>query len=163
MSQKPIPDFAETELWVVRSTLKERYGRDVELQFADTEVQTGDAGMEWCPALFWSAKGANFAVIKTAAKRYRPVFYYHPEAQLGTGTDAYDEIGDAVIGVLQVEADHVRRHKDKGRRALIGQTGFITNLLGRLRVYIKMKIKSLSHREHREHMYIEFSFCDLCG
>ena len=41
MSQKPIPEFAETELWVVRSTLKERYGRDIELQFADTEVQTG--------------------------------------------------------------------------------------------------------------------------
>ena len=67
--------------------------------------------MEWCPALFWSAKGANFAVIKTGAKRYRPIFYYHPETQLGTGTDAYDEIGDAVIGVLQVEADHVRKTK----------------------------------------------------
>ena len=68
MSQKPIPEFAETELWVVRSTLKERYGRDIELQFADTEVQTGAAGMEWCPALFWSAKGANFAIIKIGAK-----------------------------------------------------------------------------------------------
>ena len=113
MSQKPIPEFAETELWVVRSTLKERYGRDIELQFADTEVRTGAAGMEWCPALFWSAKGANFAVIKTGAKRYRPIFYYHPETQLGTGTDAYDEIGDAVIGVLQVEADHIRKTKIK--------------------------------------------------
>ena len=113
MSQKPIPEFAETELWVVRSTLKERYGRDIELQFADTEVQTGAAGMEWCPALFWSAKGANFAIIKTGTKRYRPIFYYHPETQLGTGTDAYDEIGDAVIDVLQVEADHVRKTKIK--------------------------------------------------
>jgi hypothetical protein len=113
MPQKPIPEFAETELWVVRSTLKERYGRDIELQLADTEVQTGATGMEWCPALFWSAKGANFAVIKTGAKRYRPIFYYHPETQLGTGTDAYDEIGDAVIGVLQVEADHIRKTKIK--------------------------------------------------
>lgn len=98
---------------MVRSTLRERYGRDIELQFADTEVQTGAAGMEWCPALFWSAKGANFAIIKTGAKRYRPIFYYHPETQLGTGTDGYDEIGDTVIGVLQVEADEAPAPDDK--------------------------------------------------
>ncbi|MBI3570137.1 MAG: hypothetical protein HY082_03405 [Gammaproteobacteria bacterium] len=60
MSQTPIPEFAQTELWVVHSTLTERYGHDIEVQ-----------------------------------------------------TDAYDEIGDAVIGVLQVEAGHVRKTKIK--------------------------------------------------
>ena len=112
MSHNKIPDFTETELWTVRSTLKERYGRDIELQMADTEVMLGGAdGMDWCPALFWSAKGANFAIVKLGAKRFRAYFYYHPEHQLGTGIDSYDEIGDCVISVLQVESDHLRKQK----------------------------------------------------
>ncbi len=112
MSHSKIPDFTETEFWTVRSTLKERYGKEVETQLADTEVMLGDAGdMAWCPAIFWSAKGANFAIVKTGAKRFRAYFYYHPEHQLGTGIDSYDEIGDCVISVLQVEADHLRKQK----------------------------------------------------
>jgi hypothetical protein len=114
MSDKPIPEFTETEAWVVRSTLKERYGHDVERQFAETETSLPEGGgMAWCPTLFWPARGANFAVIKTGAKRYRPIFYYHPEIQLGTGVEAYAEIGDATIAVLQVEADHMRKQKIK--------------------------------------------------
>lgn len=114
MNQSKIPDFSETELWTVRSTLKERYGKEVETQLADTEVMLGNASdMAWCPTLFWTAKGANFAIVKTGAKRYRAYFYYHPEHQLGTGIDSYDEIGDCVISVLQVEADHLRKQKIK--------------------------------------------------
>ncbi len=114
MSQSKIPDFTETELWAVRNTLKERYGKEVEPQLADTEVMLGGTdGMAWCPALFWSAKGANFTIVKLGPKRFRAYFYYHPEYQLGTGIDNYDEIGDCVIGVLQVEADHLRKQKIK--------------------------------------------------
>ncbi|GAB4508504.1 MAG: hypothetical protein Tsb0026_07230 [Sulfuricaulis sp.] len=112
MSHNKIPDFTETKLWAVRSTLKERYGKAVEPQLADTEVMLGGAGgMAWCPALFWSAKGANFAVVKLGIKRFRAYFYYHPEHQLGAGIDSYDEIGDCMISVLQVEADHMRKQK----------------------------------------------------
>lgn len=112
MSHSKIPDFTETELWTVRSTLKERYGRDIELQMADSEVTLGGAdGMAWCPSLFWSAKGANFAVVKLGPKRFRAYFYYHPEHQLGTGIDSYDELGECMISVLQVESDHMRKQK----------------------------------------------------
>ena len=85
-----IPDFTDSELWAVRSTLKERYGKDIEPQLADTEVMLGGeaGGMAWCPTLFWTAKGANF-----------------------TGIDSHDNIGDCVVSVLQVEADHVRKQK----------------------------------------------------
>jgi hypothetical protein len=121
MSHKKIPDFTETELWVVRSTLKERYGQEIEIQFAETETAaTEGGGMDWYPTLFWDAKGAKFAIIKLGAKRYRPVFYYHPDTQLGTGIDSYDEIGDAVISVLQVEADHIRKQKIKLDEAAAG-------------------------------------------
>lgn len=51
MNTKGIPDFTDSELWVVRSTLKERYGKEIELQMADTEVALGGnhEGMSWCP------------------------------------------------------------------------------------------------------------------
>jgi hypothetical protein len=112
MSQGKIPDYTETELWTVRSTLKERYGKEVEIQMADTEIMLGGAGdMAWCPTLFWTAKGANFTIVKTGAKLFRAYFYYHPEHQLSTGIDSYDEIGDCVISVLQVESDHLRKQK----------------------------------------------------
>jgi hypothetical protein len=112
MSHNKIPDFTETELWTVRSTLKERYGRDIELQMADSEVMLGGAdGMAWCPSLFWNAKGANFAVVKLGPKCFRAYFYYHPEHQLGTGIDSYDELGECMISVLQVESDHMRKQK----------------------------------------------------
>lgn len=114
MPHNLIPDFTDTERWVVQSTLKERYGKDIALQFAEAETPAADSGeLAWCPTVFWHANGASFAVIKIGPKSYRPIFYYHPETQLGTGTDAYDEIGDAVIGVLQVEADHMRKQKQK--------------------------------------------------
>jgi hypothetical protein len=115
MPEKRIPDFTETELWVVRTTLKERYGHDIDLEFAEAEAMTGTGvdSMAWCPALFWSAKGAHFVIVKLGEKRFRPVFYYHPEHQVGTGTDSYDEIGDCVVAVLQVESDHMRKQKTK--------------------------------------------------
>ncbi len=114
MSQN-IPDFTDNKLWVVRSTLKERYGKEVEPQYADTEVMLGDGveGMTWYPTLFWSAWGANFAIVKTGPKRYKAYFYFHPEHQLGTGIDSYDEIGECVVSALQVEADYIRAQKIK--------------------------------------------------
>ena len=120
MSSSQIPDFTENELWIVRSTLKERYGKEIEPQLADSEVMLGSGAeeMTWCPTLFWSAKGANFAIVKIGPKRYKAYFYFHPEHQLGTGIDSYDEIGDCAISVLQVEADHLRAQKIKSDEAL---------------------------------------------
>ena len=33
------PDITDTEQWVLRTTLRERYGRDLELQLADAEIR----------------------------------------------------------------------------------------------------------------------------
>lgn len=33
-----IPDFNDTELWIVRAAMTERYGKTVELQLADTSL-----------------------------------------------------------------------------------------------------------------------------
>ena len=75
MSQNKIPDFTETRLWAVCTALKERYGKEIEPQRADSEVMLGGAdGIAWCPALFWSAKGANFTIAKLGIQRYQAYF-----------------------------------------------------------------------------------------
>ena len=38
-----IRDITETEEWIVKTTLKERYGRDIELQYADAEIRLSPA------------------------------------------------------------------------------------------------------------------------
>lgn len=112
MTEITIPNFTENELWVVRNSLKERYGKEVEPPLADTEVMLSaeNPGLAWCPMLFWSAQGANFAAVKIGAQQLRAYFYYHPEHQLGTDIDSHDNIGDCVV---QVEADHLRAQKIK--------------------------------------------------
>ncbi len=54
MAQTPpnqIPDITETKLWVMRTTLKERYRRDIELQLADADVRFSPADRELTPCL----------------------------------------------------------------------------------------------------------------
>ena len=34
-----IADFTKSELWIINTTLEERYGKPVELQLADTELR----------------------------------------------------------------------------------------------------------------------------
>ena len=41
-----IPDITETEAWIVRTTLKERYNEDVELQLADADIRLNPADRE---------------------------------------------------------------------------------------------------------------------
>ena len=91
MSDSKSPDFTETELWVVRTTLQERYGKEIGIELADAEITLdSERDLAWCPTLWWFAKGASFATIKIGDKSYCPIFSYHPETQIGTGVDVYD-------------------------------------------------------------------------
>ena len=38
-----IPDFTESDEWIVQTTLKERYGRNVALQNADADIRLNPA------------------------------------------------------------------------------------------------------------------------
>lgn len=108
MSQ--VPDFTDSELWIIRTTLKERYGKDVETQLADVELRLDPGAREVtsCPAVYWSERGANFVLCKVGEKQYHAQFYYGSSRQYGTGRDRYDELGDCVTTLLQVQADHER-------------------------------------------------------
>ncbi len=107
----PIPDFSDSEHRLVSQTLLERYGKQVPVQSADAELQLDPLSDDFstCPTLYWEERGANFVVFKVADKRFRAQFYYSEAEQFGVGKDEFDELGDCVITLLQVQSDHERQ------------------------------------------------------
>ncbi len=106
----PIPDFTDTELWVVRTALKERYGQAVAVDLADSDLRLDPESTQLttCPTIFWTERGASFVVFKLGEGRYRCQFFYSAHEQYGTGREVYDDIGECVTHVLQLQADHER-------------------------------------------------------
>jgi hypothetical protein len=103
-----IPDFTDSEFQLANQILLERYGRLVALQAADVELQLDPASEELttCPSLYWNELGAEFIVSKLAEQRFRCQFFYSAEEQFGTGRDFYDNLGDCITNLLQIQADH---------------------------------------------------------
>ncbi|WP_297388037.1 hypothetical protein [Acidiferrobacter sp.] len=106
-----IPDFNDTELWVTRAALTERYGKAVTLELADSELRLDPEStvLTTCPTIFWSERAANFVVFKVGDGRYRCQFFYGLNEQYGTGRDVYDDIGECITHLLQLQADHESR------------------------------------------------------
>lgn len=108
-----IPEFSDIELKLVNQTLLERYGHMVALQAADAEVQLepDSEDLTTCPVIYWEERGAHFVVFKLGASRFKAQFFYNEATQFGTGKDSYDNLGDCVITLLQVQADHEQQMK----------------------------------------------------
>ncbi|KAA6185177.1 hypothetical protein F2Q65_09725 [Thiohalocapsa marina] len=107
-SQHSIPDLTDTELWVIRTTLKERYGRELEVQLGDADVRISPADRELtpCPVVAWqSDDGCTFVIFKTGERNYRCQFFYKPYRQMGTGNPEYDDLAECAVGLLQAQAD----------------------------------------------------------
>jgi hypothetical protein len=104
-----IEDFTESELWIIRTTLVERYGKEIELQLADTELRLNPYSTELtaCPAAYWQSDGCHFIICKTGATRYRSQFYYRVHEMFGTGIEEFDDLSECVVTLLQVQADYV--------------------------------------------------------
>ena len=112
-----IPDFSDTELWTIRSTLQERYGSAPEIQLAETEMRLDPAGIELapCPAAYWEADNCHFVVAKTGDRRYRCQFFYGIHQMYGTGIDEFDDLTECAVTLLQVQADHhAQAHSNAG-------------------------------------------------
>ena len=118
-----IPDFNSAERWVIESALKERYGYFVPIELADAELKLDPASplLATCPTVFWSERGCNFLVFKTAEGRYRCMFYYSDsdEEQYGTGRSEYDDLAECVGLLLKLQADHEKQRQG----VLTGMTG----------------------------------------
>ena len=106
-----IPSFTEVEHKLVGQTLLERYGHAVPIEAAEAEVAFDGAGKELtsCPILYWAERGAHFVVFKLAEGRFRGQFFYSETTQFGTGRESFDNLGDCVITLLQVQSDHERQ------------------------------------------------------
>ena len=112
MNDLSISDWSENELWVVETTTKERWGQKIDIEQASTEMRLskGSTQLVECPALFWLAPdGTHFVIVKIGDSRYKAQFYYRGFQMYGTGVDAYDNIGDCVTNLLQIQADHHAR------------------------------------------------------
>jgi hypothetical protein len=118
MPRKPIPDFTDTELWVIRETLKERYGREVPVETVTSDIRLDPADRETtpCPAAFWRERGANFVIFKTGTDRFRSQFYYRGFEQYSTGKSEFDNIGDCIVTLLQVQADHEHKRAERAAK-----------------------------------------------
>jgi hypothetical protein len=106
-----ISDFTDADLKLARQTLQERYGRAVPVEVADAEIELipGSGELDTCPIIYWEERGAHFVLFKIAESRYRAQFYYSEAQQYGTGRESFDNLGDCMVTVLQVQSDHERQ------------------------------------------------------
>ena len=105
MSQ--IADFTDSEIWIIKTTLEERYGEQVEPALADTELRLdpGLTELTVCPAAYWERDDCHFVVAKTGDGRYRSMFYYRNYQMYGTGVEEFDDLSECMVTLLQVQAD----------------------------------------------------------
>jgi hypothetical protein len=116
---KKIPDFTQGELWMVETTLKERYGQPMALELADAEMRldANSTQMVECPCLFWRNNECSFVIVKVGDGRYRNQFFYRVHQQFGTGIDEYDNITECAVSLLQMQADHEAKIKRQAEQS----------------------------------------------
>ena len=119
---QPIPDFSDPEQKLVSAILLERYGKLVPIQLADSELRLGASSEQLtsCPTIYWAERGAQFVVCKVAPERFRCQFFYSETEQYGTGHEEYQSLGDCVLTLLQVQADHERQLANVSANAMLG-------------------------------------------
>ena len=103
-----ITDFTESELWIIKTTLEERYGEVIKLQLADTELRLdpGLTELTLCPTAYWEMRDCHFIVCKTGDSRYRCQFYYRNFEMYGPNIEEFDDLSECIVTLLQVQADH---------------------------------------------------------
>ena len=108
-----VPDISDSETWVIRTTLRERYQEDVELQIADSEIRLrpSDRTLTSCPVWYWQHGECHFIIFKTGTRKYRSQFFYRPYQQYGTGKREYDDIAECTVALLQAQADHEAKER----------------------------------------------------
>jgi hypothetical protein len=111
------PGFSVSDLALAHACLKERFGRDIEVQEVETEVRLspGDRELVLCPALYWKEDGCAFVLSRTGLAAYQAMFFYSVKDRFGTGKEEYDHLGDCLITLLKVQEDaHAKRAAEAG-------------------------------------------------
>lgn len=104
-------DYTDNELQAVQQILDRRYKSNVEIHLADCEVQLDPENDERVerPALYWSALGCNFVVVKLTGSEFQGFFFYQPDKQFSSGRQASVDAAGCVTSLLQSQADQVGR------------------------------------------------------
>jgi len=111
-----IPDFSDSEMWIIKSTLEERYGEAPDIQQAESEMRLdrGSIELALCPTVYWETGGCHFVIAKAGDRHYRCQFFYRIHQMYGTGREDYDDLTECVVTLLQVQADHHRQEHAEG-------------------------------------------------
>jgi hypothetical protein len=106
MSQ--IPDFIESELWIIRTTPAERYGAAVEPEPADSEVRLNPctSGLLECPADCRGRDNCRFVAHRTGTQHYRCRIYYLGHEMPAPDIEEFDDLSECMVTLLPVSADH---------------------------------------------------------
>jgi len=108
-----VSDFTDSEQQLVTRTLSERYGKEVPIEIGEAEIALDPESddLTLCPIIYWEERGAHFVVFKIGEGRFTAQFFYSEATQYGTGKEMFDNLGDCVVTVLQVQSDHERMMK----------------------------------------------------
>ena len=103
-----IPDFTDEEIRNAQDLFNERYGKEIELQLADTEIRPDPSVCELVevPVPVWAEHDANFVIVKLDKNKFCSQPFYRGYRQFGTRYQVFDDTGNCVITTLQVQADH---------------------------------------------------------
>ena len=104
-----IPDITDSEHWAIKTSLDERWGKDIitpELVDVEARLDPSDRELTECPALYWQQGDCHFVIMKTGERAYRTQFYYGNREQFGTGIREYEDLADCVVSLLRLQADH---------------------------------------------------------
>jgi hypothetical protein len=103
-------DINDTELWTVRTTRRQRFGedREIELQIADSEIRLAPSDSEPtpCQALYRPEGGRRSVIFKAGERNYRSQFFYKPyRHRFSSGARELDAPAECVVATLQAQTD----------------------------------------------------------
>ena len=102
-----IPDFTESELQIIATALKDRYGKEVETHLADAEMESSDeAGKVTCPVIFWRWQEASLLIFKMGQNHYSARYFYDPDEQFHPAEEDFGDIANCVLALLMAQEDH---------------------------------------------------------
>lgn len=109
-----IPELTDLEKSIIQQTIDERWGKDkVKAEEVEVEIRLSpvDRTLTECPAMYWEYEDCKFVLAKTGENRYRSQFFYSVKDRFGTGIEEYTDLGDCVLYLLRLQADHESERK----------------------------------------------------
>ncbi|MBU0654382.1 MAG: hypothetical protein KJ914_04520 [Gammaproteobacteria bacterium] len=104
-----IPDLTDFEKSIIQQTINERWGKGtVTAEEVEVEIRLSPADRDVtpCPAMYWEHEDCKFILAKTGKEHYRSQFFYSVRDQFSTGIEEYTDLGDCVLYLLRLQADH---------------------------------------------------------